>query len=167
MFLLARLAKGNVSFCHHLASAVPEMDGCQMQLISYSGDQKLLQIRQSLAQQKKFGRLPKRPLKIVVLPKPRHKLKLQRQITLLFQSKTVCYEHSDWSKYIFVANEYTANVIYCSPQLFIFIEPINTRFHVHVIHKYSLNIRKETCFFLFLYDLIIKIVNFHGRSGKL
>ena len=39
-----------------------------------------------------------------------------------------------------------------------------TRFHV--IHKYSLNIRKETCF-LFLYDLIIKIVNFHGRSGKL
>jgi hypothetical protein len=25
---------------------------------------------------------------------------------------------------------------------------------------------KETCFFL-LYDLIIKIVNFHGRSGKL
>ena len=58
--------------------------------------------------------------------------------------------------------------MYCSPQLFIFIEPINTfptRFHV--IHKYSLNIRKETCFFLFLYDLIIKIVNFHGRSGKL
>ena len=39
-----------------------------------------------------------------------------------------------------------------------------TRFHV--IHKYSLYIRKETCFF-FLYDLIIKIVNFHGRSGKL
>jgi hypothetical protein len=37
-------------------------------------------------------------------------------------------EHSDWSKYIFVAKEYTANVIYCSPQLFIFIEPINTRF---------------------------------------
>ena len=36
-----------------------------------------------------------------------------------------------------------------------------TRFYV--IHKYSLNIRKETCFFifLFLYDLIIKIVNFH------
>jgi hypothetical protein len=32
---------------------------------------------------------------------------------------------------------------------------------------FSLNIRKETCFFLFLYDLIIKIVNFHGRSGKL
>ena len=60
-----------------------------------------------------------------------HKLQLQRQITLLFQSKTVCYEHSDWSKYIFVANEYTANVIYCSPQLFIFIEPINTRF-LHV-----------------------------------
>ena len=45
MFLLARLAKDNVSFCHHLASVVPEMDGCQMQLISYSGDQKLLQIR--------------------------------------------------------------------------------------------------------------------------
>ena len=40
-----------------------------------------------------------------------------------------------------------------------------TRFHV--IHKYSLNIRKETCFFLFLYDLIIKIVKNHGRSGKL
>jgi hypothetical protein len=32
--------------------------------------QKLLQIRWSLAQQKTFGRLPKRPLKIVVLPKP-------------------------------------------------------------------------------------------------
>jgi hypothetical protein len=41
--------------------------------------------------------------------------------------KTVCYEHSDWSKYIFVANEYTANVLYCSLQLCIFIEPINTR----------------------------------------
>jgi hypothetical protein len=40
-------------------------------------------------------------------------------------------EHSDWSKYIFVANEYTANVIYCSPQLCIFIEPINTHF-LHV-----------------------------------
>ena len=39
-----------------------------------------------------------------------------------------------------------------------------TRFQV--IHKYSLNIRKETCF-LFLYDLIIKIVKNHGRSGKL
>jgi hypothetical protein len=39
-----------------------------------------------------------------------------------------------------------------------------TRFHV--IHKYSLNIRKETCF-LFLYDLIIQIVKNHGRSGKL
>jgi hypothetical protein len=39
-----------------------------------------------------------------------------------------------------------------------------TRFHV--IHKYSLNIRKETCF-LFLYDLIIKIAKNHGRSGKL
>jgi hypothetical protein len=52
---------------------------------------------------------------------------------------------------------HTANVIYCSTQLFIFIEPINTRFHV--IHKYSLNIRKEMCF-LFHYDLIIKIVNF-------
>jgi hypothetical protein len=37
----------------------------------------------------------------------------------------------DRSKYIFVAKEYTANVIYCSPQLFIFIEPINTRF-LHV-----------------------------------
>ena len=72
--------------------------------------------------------------------------------------------HSDWSKYIFVANEYTANVIYCSPQLCIFIEPINT--HFHVINKYSLNIRKETCF-LFLYDLIIQIVKNHGRSGKL
>jgi hypothetical protein len=31
----------------------------------------------------------------------------------------------------FVANEYTANVIYCSPQLCIFIERINTRF-LHV-----------------------------------
>jgi hypothetical protein len=50
----------------------------------------------------------------------------------------VYYEHSNWSKYIFVANEYTANVIYCSPQLCIFIEAINTRFHV--IHKYSLDI---------------------------
>ena len=40
-----------------------------------------------------------------------------------------------------------------------------TRFHV--IHKYSLNIRKETCFFSFLHDLIIKIVNFHGWSEKL
>jgi hypothetical protein len=39
-----------------------------------------------------------------------------------------------------------------------------TRFHV--IHKYSLNIRKETCFFV-LYDLIIRIVKNHGRSGKL
>ena len=80
---------------------------------------------------KNVWRLPKRPLKIVVLPKPGHKLKLKRQITLLFQSKTVCYEHSDWSKYISVANEYTANVIYCSPQLFILIKPINTRF-LHV-----------------------------------
>ena len=43
----------------------------------------------------------------------------------------VIYEHSDWSKYIFVANAYTANVIYCSPQLCIFIDPINTRF-LHV-----------------------------------
>jgi hypothetical protein len=34
---------------------------------------------------------------------------------------------SHWFKYIFVTNEYTANVIYCSPQLFIFIEPINTQ----------------------------------------
>ena len=49
----------------------------------------------------------------------------------------------------------------------LFIEPINTRFlRFHVIHKHSLNIRKETCF-LFLYDLIIKIVKNHGRSGKL
>jgi hypothetical protein len=33
----------------------------------------------------------------------------------------------------FFANEYTANVIYCSPQLCIFIEPINTRFlHVYM-----------------------------------
>ena len=40
-----------------------------------------------------------------------------------------------------------------------------TRFHV--LHKYSPNIRKETYFFLFLYDLIIKIVKNHGRSGKL
>ena len=96
------------------------------------GDQKLLQIRQSLAQQKTFGRLPKRPLKIVVLLKPDiFYCNFQRQITLLFQWKTVCYERSDWSKYIFVANEYTANVIYCSPQLCIFIEPINTRF-LHV-----------------------------------
>jgi hypothetical protein len=42
---------------------------------------------------------------------------------------------------------WASDVIYCFPQLFIFIEPINTRFHV--IHKYSLNIRKETCFFCF------------------
>jgi hypothetical protein len=55
--------------------------------------------------------------------------------------------------------------VFCWAQLCICIEPINTRFHV--IHKYSLNIRKETCFFLFLYDLIIKIVKNHGRSGKL
>ena len=50
----------------------------QMRLISYSGNEKLLHIRWSLAQQKMSGRLPKRPLKIVVLPKPGHKLKLQQ-----------------------------------------------------------------------------------------
>ena len=61
-----------------------------------------------------------------------HKLYLQRQVAPLFQSKTGCYEHTDWSKYIFVANEYTANVTYCSPHLFIFIEPINTRFHLNI-----------------------------------
>jgi hypothetical protein len=33
--------------------------------------------------------------------------------------------------------------------------------------NFRTNIRKETCFFLFLYDLIIKIVKNHGRSGKL
>jgi hypothetical protein len=32
-------------FSVNLLLAVPEMDGRQMQLISYSGDQKLLQIR--------------------------------------------------------------------------------------------------------------------------
>jgi hypothetical protein len=39
-----------------------------------------------------------------------------------------------------------------------------TRFHV--IHKYSLNIRKETCFFVSL-RFNIKIVKNHGQSGKL
>ena len=39
-----------------------------------------------------------------------------------------------------------------------------TRFHA--IHKYSLNIRKETCSFVSLW-LINKIVKNHGRSGKL
>ena len=107
--------------------------------------------------------MPKRPLKIVVLPKP--------DITVIstVDNSSVLVENGllraqRLVQIHFVANEYTANVIYRSPQLSIFIDPINTRFHV--IHTYSLNIRKETCFF-FLYDLIIKIVKNHGRSGKL
>ena len=40
---------------------------------------------------------------------------------------------------------------------------------VNVIHKYSLNtyVLEKKRVFLFLYDLIIKIVKNHGRSGKL
>ena len=106
--------------CHHLylySACNGRSPAGQRRLISYLGDQKLRQIRQSLASTKSFWAIALQTVKNCCFTETEHKLYRQWQITLPFQSKTVCFEHSDWSKYIFVTNEYTANVICCSPQL--------------------------------------------------
>ena len=80
-----------------------------------------------MAQQKTFGRLPKRPLKNCCFTETGHVTSTVDNSSVLVENGLLRTQR--WSKYIFVANEYTANVIYYSPQLCIFIEPINARFY--------------------------------------